>query len=127
MTTSVIGKVVAVALGVPLLMPGPVFGQGALPIVCRGGGGMVGTVSTDGAMYITLSRAPLGAAVSPPGEGECSLVDRALADIELSVLLYQGDSAGLHFLLDAMLGTDAFLLNAINNNQGAMVVIGFGP
>ncbi len=105
----------------------PASAQGGFLLTCFGGGGMVGTISSDGAIYVTFSPTAVGTAVAPLAPGECGFADRGFRGEEPSLLLGQADPALVHILVDMIIRGGVTSVRVIDNNQGALVITGLGP
>ncbi len=106
----------------------PASAQGDFRLTCfGGGGGMVGTISADGSIYVTFTPTAVGTAIAPPAPGECGFADRGFREGEPSLLLGQGDPALVHILVDMIIRSSVTTLTVIDNAQGAYVITGLGP
>jgi hypothetical protein len=100
--------------------PAPAQQQG-FALDCRGGGKM--KLSQDGNFVrISFKRAADGSARRAPRKGECAWTDRPVNDKEPTLLVYAGGDKS-NSLIRAVKRGDAFRARAVNNNQGALVIL----
>lgn len=104
-----IGVTAAAALAAVLSCVAPAQAQVSYTLVCRGGGNMVLSVGSAGAVDgrpvsvvgIDFTRATQSATAAPVGQGQCAWLDRPLNSAEPTRLVYNANNTTLHVALRA--------------------------
>lgn len=106
----------------------PAAAQTAYPLVCRGGGAMMGSFNSAGALSLNFVPGTAAASAGTPSAGECRWLDRAFRAGEPGRLaLAHGSPANALSLIGAAMRGETFYAHVYNDGAGNMRVTRVGP
>lgn len=106
----------------------PAAAQTAYPMVCRGGGAMMGSFTAAGGVSMNFLPGTAGAGAGAPAAGECRWLDRAFRAGEPGrMALAAGNPANALYLIGAALRAETFYVHVYNDGAGNMRVMRVGP
>lgn len=106
----------------------PAAAQTAYPLVCRGGGAMMGSFTAAGGLSLNFLPGTGAASAGAPSAGECRWLDRAFRPGEPGRLaLPSGSPANAAAIIGAALRGETFYAHVYNDGTGNMRVTRVGP